>query len=208
MRALIDTGASRNLISQRDYEAIPQPPTLRPPGTMRVVAGKNPEIPVLGWITPRFNINTRSAYNGFGVVKNLPIDKLIGGEFLRPHECQIMYNASGRDVFGIKDGDCDACVSNKEKMKAEHVPQLQATPKRTPARRRDLTCVVVPTRLHDEQARRQEKLCKLLAELKIDLISISESIRHQVVSVLERRLDAVAVEDDDLGVDDTDRAPY
>ena len=29
--ALIDTGASRNVISQRDYEALPQRPTLRPP---------------------------------------------------------------------------------------------------------------------------------------------------------------------------------
>ena len=29
--AMIDTGASRNLITQRDYETLPQPPTLRRP---------------------------------------------------------------------------------------------------------------------------------------------------------------------------------
>ena len=39
--ALIDTGASRNLISQRDYEAFPQPPTLRPPGRMMEEAVNN-----------------------------------------------------------------------------------------------------------------------------------------------------------------------
>ena len=39
--ALIDTGASLNLISQRDYEALPQRPTLRPPGSLMVVAGNN-----------------------------------------------------------------------------------------------------------------------------------------------------------------------
>ena len=46
--ALIDTGPSRNVISQGDYEAVPQRPPLRPPGTMMVVAGKNQEIPRLG----------------------------------------------------------------------------------------------------------------------------------------------------------------
>ena len=84
-------------------------------------------------------------------------------------------------------------------MKAEHDPQLQATPKRTPAKRRNLSCVAVPTRLPDEQERRREKLCKVLAELKIDLISVSDAIRHQLVSVLARRLVALAVDDDDVG---------
>ena len=122
--ALIDTGASRNLISQRDYEALPQRPTLRPPGEMMIVAGNNKEIPLLGWTTLRFTINTRSASHEFGVVKDLPIHMLIGGEFLRPHECQIIYKASGRDAFGMKDGCFEKCASNKAKMKAEHDPQL------------------------------------------------------------------------------------
>ena len=197
--ALLDTSASRNLISQRDYEALPQPPTLRPPGTMIVVAGNNQEIPLLVWITLRFSNNTRSAYHDFGVVKNRPIDMLIGGEFPRTHECQIMNKASGRNAFEITDGSCYVCLRNKEQMKAEHDPQLQATPKRTTVKRRDLSCVVVPTRLRDEQERRREKLCKVLAEVKIDFIPVSHSIRHQVVSVLARRLDSFAVDDDDGG---------
>ena len=163
-----------------------------------VVAGINQKIPLLGWITLRLTINIRSAYHEFGVVKNLPIDMLIGGEFLRQDECQIIYKASGRDVFGIKDGCCERCARNKEQMKAEHDPQLQATPKRTPAKRRNLSSVSIPTRLPDEQERRREKLCKVLAELKIDLISFSDSIRHQLVSVLARRLDAFAGDDDDV----------
>ena len=65
-------------------------------------------------------------------------------------------------------------------MKAEHDPQLQATPKRTPAKRRNLSCVAVPTRLPDEQERMREKLCKVLAELKIDLISVSDAIKHNL----------------------------
>ena len=84
-------------------------------------------------------------------------------------------------------------------MKVEHDPQLQATPNRTPAKRRNLSCVVVPTRLPDEHARRREKLCKVLAELKIDLISVTDSISHQLLRVLAQRLDAFALDDDVVG---------
>ena len=162
------------------------------------VAWNKQEIPLLGWITLHLSIIPRSAYHEFGVVKNLPIDMLIGGEFLRPNECQIRYKASGRDAFGMQDGYSDAFVRNKEKIKAEHDPQLQATSKPTPSKGSDLSCVAVPTRLPDEQERRQEKLSKVLAELKIDMISVRDSIRHQLVSVLARRLDAFAGVDDDV----------
>ena len=67
----------------------------------------------------------------------MPNDMLIGAEFRGPDDCQIMCKASGRDAFGIKDGSCDLCLRNKEKMKREHDPQLQATPKRTAANRMD-----------------------------------------------------------------------
>ena len=52
------------------------------------------------------------------------------------------------------------------------------------------------TRQHDEQERRSEKLWNVLAELKIQLMSVGDSHRHQVISVSSRGLDAVAVEDD------------
>ena len=39
-----------------------------------IVAGNNQEIPLLGWITLFFTINTRTAYHEFGVATNLPSD--------------------------------------------------------------------------------------------------------------------------------------
>ena len=75
---LLDKASSRNLISQQDYEAIPQPVTVRPRGSLILVPRNNRMIPLLGWITLRFTISTRSAYQEFGVVKILPIDMLIG----------------------------------------------------------------------------------------------------------------------------------
>ena len=82
-------------------------------------------------------------------------------------------------------------------MKAEHDPQLEHTRKRTLGKRRDLSCVVVRTRLTDEQLRRPEKLCNVLSKRKIDLVCVGDSIRHQLLSVLARLLDAFAGDDDD-----------
>ena len=81
-------------------------------------------------------------------------------------------------------------------MTAMHDPQRQSTPKRTPiSRLGDLSCVLIPTHLHEEQDRRSEKLRIVLAELKIDLISLSESNPHQRLSVLARRLDSFSGDD-------------
>ena len=149
-----------------------------------VVAGNNPEIPLLSWITLRFTIKRRSAYQEFAIVSHLTIDILIGGMFLRPHECQIIYKAPGPYEFGIKDGCWEKCALNKEKMIANHDPQLQATPKRTASKGRNLSCMAVTTRFPDEQERRREKFCKVISELKIDLISVSDAMKHHLVSVL------------------------
>ena len=75
---LLDKASSRNLISQQDYEAIPQPATRRPPGSLILVARNNQVIALLAWITLRFTINKGSADHEFVVVKILPIDMLIG----------------------------------------------------------------------------------------------------------------------------------
>ena len=79
-----------NLISKRDYEALPQLPTLRHPRSLLAVGGNNKEIPLLLWSTVRVRISTRSTSNDFGVVKNLPLDLLLGVEFPPRHECQLI----------------------------------------------------------------------------------------------------------------------
>ena len=71
---IIDNGARRNLISQPEYEAIPQPPTRPPAGRLMGVAVTRQEITLVGWITLRFRIKRRRASQEFGLVKNLTID--------------------------------------------------------------------------------------------------------------------------------------
>ena len=41
-------------------------------------------------------------------------------------------------------------------------------------------------------------MCEMLTELEIDMISVSESIRHSFVSVLPRKLDAFAGDDNEI----------
>ena len=41
---------------------------------MMGVAGTRQEITLVGWITLRFSINRRKAYQEFGLVRNLTID--------------------------------------------------------------------------------------------------------------------------------------
>ena len=174
LRALLVTAVSRNLIAQLDVEAIPEPATLRPPRRIIMVAGNNHEIPLSAWMTLRFRINTRSASHEFGVVNYLAIDMVHGAVFRNADGCQIIYRASWPDAGGITEVYSNPCVRNKEMLKAEHDPQLKGTPRRTAAKRSDLSWVVVATHTPDEQERRREKLRKVLPEWKIDLISVSE----------------------------------
>ena len=53
--ALLDTGANRNLMSDWDYEGLPQEDTLRRPETMMGAGGTKKKILRLGWITLRFS---------------------------------------------------------------------------------------------------------------------------------------------------------
>ena len=123
-----------------------------------------------------------------------------GEEVQWPHDCKIKYNASGGDALRNKDGYSKECVRHNEQMKADPDSHLHATPKRTPAKTRDLSCVVFPTSLPDEQERKRKNPCKVRTELKIDLLSETEPIRHEFLSLLARGLDDLAVTDDDYGI--------
>ena len=44
-----------------------------------------------------------------------------------------------------------------------------------------------------------EQLCIVIAEMKIDLFCLRESIRHDLLRVLARVIDAVPGEDEEIG---------
>ena len=92
--ALIDTGSDKNLASSNCWNLLSCKPHLRPPGPTRVIEGNNASLNFVGFMALRFQLAGHVLLHEFGVVKNLPVDIIIGGELERPHECPITYASS------------------------------------------------------------------------------------------------------------------
>ena len=105
--ALIDTGSGKNLASYNCWNSLPCKPQLRPPGPTGVIAGNNASLNLGGFMTLRFQLAGHVLVHEFGVGKDLPVDIIIGGELLRPHECTISYASTGRDIFHLGKATCE-----------------------------------------------------------------------------------------------------
>ena len=74
-------------MSEKFWKALPIPVTLTPPGSTVVVAGDGIILDLLGWTILNFEIAGQTVYHEIGVVKDLPVEFLIGGELMKPHAC-------------------------------------------------------------------------------------------------------------------------
>ena len=100
--ALADTGSCRNLISEKCWLNLPIHPPIQPPGHTKVIAGNSKVLEVLGWVALRLEISTRTIYHECGIVRNLPVEFIVGGEFMKPHACTFQYVPNGRNEFVIQ----------------------------------------------------------------------------------------------------------
>ena len=128
---LADTGSCRNLMSNAFWESLPIHDVLTPPGSTVVVAGDGKTLDLLGWATIRFEIAGRALYHEVGIVRDLPLDFLLGGEFMRPHQCNLQYSTVGRNTFTLGDVPCSKCVRNHQILRTYNSPLLHAY-KKTP----------------------------------------------------------------------------
>ena len=85
--ALADTGSCRNLMSEAFWKSLNINVPLSPPGLTRVLAGDGLRVDLRGWALLVFNIGGHSVCHEVGVVRGLPLDLLVGGEFMAPHRC-------------------------------------------------------------------------------------------------------------------------
>ena len=92
--ALADTGSCRNLMSEQFWNTLNLKTSLSPPGLRKVLAGDGLPLEIVGWITLIFRIGCNTVCHEVGVVKGLPVDFLIGGEFMYPHRCMLGYGDS------------------------------------------------------------------------------------------------------------------
>ena len=66
---------------------------------------------------------------------DLPIDVLVGGELLEPHQCRLSYLPNGRKKVELLSDNCSRCSRNLEFLQGSNDPQLDMVPK-TPYRNR------------------------------------------------------------------------
>ena len=79
---------------------------------------------LVGWTILKLEIGNEVVYHEMGVVKELPVPILVGGEMMRPHCCSLQYTAAGRNNFYLGVSSCSICRSNLTFLQGEHSPQL------------------------------------------------------------------------------------
>ncbi|KAF0096477.1 MAG: hypothetical protein FD144_5878, partial [Rhodospirillaceae bacterium] len=196
--ALADTGSSRNLCSETLWNALP---ALQPPGPTRVLASNSKALDVLGWAVLRMEVAGRAVYHEVGVVRELPVDVIIGGEFMRPHECSLKYADTGRNGFCLGAAECEKCTRNRERLRLEGDAQLTT---RFPRRGPSSPLVLAAPEVHNVKMtplveKHQSKLVRVLQELKISELDVEDDIKHRLVEIIERCLDAFAADANDVG---------
>ena len=85
---------------------------MAPPGSTVVVAGDGKILDLQGWTVLNFEIAGQTLYHEVGVVKDLPLEFLIGGELMKPHACTLQYATTGRNIFHLGTNSCIICIEN------------------------------------------------------------------------------------------------
>ena len=130
---------------------------------------------------------------------------------MKPHSCTLSFQDKGRNVIAFGKGQCQICLENKKALCGATSPQLSmkfpkvAPPKlralmareRTPLDQSLDSAVVVPATELDLS--RQNKLQNVLNELHVSELHVAEPLKHSLIAVIDRCLDAFAENDDDVG---------
>ena len=131
---------------------------------------------------------------------------------MRFHSVSLKYEEKGKQIFDIHNSSCKTCKTNIEHLKTFDSKQL--IPKFINAKfetcvseyqgRKQwmLSGVSTPQPLmvgivrDDAGAARRDKLVKVLEELKISELKIDDEIRHELIQIIDKCLDAFAADDD------------
>ena len=210
--ALADSGSCRNLVNSEFYKTLPIKMELFPPGLIAVVAGDGKDLELVGWTIIRLEFGSHSIYHEFGVVPELPVDVLFGGELMKPHSSTLKYSTTGRNTFELGAGVCSICVTNKNYLKNVKSPVISQSFQRGPPVKLSVYGLALMQRISvpstgypdavDRESKddvRQNKLRTVLSELGIAELPISNANKHKAVALVARCLDAFATDDEDLG---------
>ncbi len=72
-----------------------------------------------------FKIGGHYVCHEVGVVKGLPLDFLVGGEFMAAHKCLLGYGDLGQHSLRLRQKSCENCERNFKVLKEIHDPHVK-----------------------------------------------------------------------------------
>ena len=96
-----------------------------PTGPPQVIAGNNPNMALVGFITLRFQLAVLLLLHAFGFGRHLTVDVIIGGGLLRLPDSTIRNLSMGRYTFHLWKSICERFDPNREQVSSEvdqHLP--------------------------------------------------------------------------------------
>ena len=237
MWILADSGSSRNLINENVYRRLPYQSAIRDPGDVRVIGGSGEALRLLGFAVLPVVFGATLLWHEFGVVADLPLEALVGGDIFIPHQCTLSYlpNGKKRLEFGVK--TCAECERFRQDPSSGAAVQLRYVDREHRKRRNRVKLganfvAVLPDTIPESEnlsdtrsifAAPKEpvqtsaepvqtsaepvqtsveptgKLQKVMSELHISELKVSEEMKKAIVDIVKRRLDAFAATPTDLG---------
>ena len=93
----------------------------------------------------------------------------------------------------------ERCDANREQLRSAEDPQLQFNATLAPLARQLLDySMVLSAQLSAEQTAQRERLQGLLQELTIDSVVAPDAVKHDVIEIVTRRIDAFPLADNDF----------
>ena len=123
--ALIDSGSSRNLLSEETYQSLAARPRMRSPRQVQILTGNETPVELIGFVTLIVHVTGIDLYHEFGVIRDFPLRAVIGGELLRPHAACLAYGPAGENELTLRISECESCLEARRVMQRGQDPQLQ-----------------------------------------------------------------------------------
>ena len=217
--ALIDSGSSRNLLSEETYKSLAARPRMRSPGRVQILTGDETPVELLGFVTLIVHVTGIDLYHEFGVIRDFPLRAVIGGELLRPHAACLAYGPTGENELTLRISECESCLEVRRAMQKGQDPQLQYCRRQVQRlmvlgdqRERMLTVpaleggtppaeVGIPAEpgagtSSKDSDQRFQAICEAL---KVGTLSVAPDVLRRLKSVLFEHRGAFSVTDSDLG---------
>ena len=201
-----DTGSIRNLVSENFCKSLSFEVHLTPAGATLVVAGNAKAVLLVGWGIFKFEIAEQTFYHEIVVVKDLPIDFLIGGEVMRSHAANIQFDQKDRNNISFCHASWSLCHENHRVLREMNsFGVLSNFGRRCPTHLHSLS-ISPPASIdidstpddalpipHVENAEiRNAKYSGVQNELKIHDLTVTPQVKHAIIGVVHRCLDAFA----------------